>query len=37
MAKVQIALGKGKKLWDKRETIKERDDLRNAAKADKER
>ena len=28
MAKVEIALAKGKKLYDKRETIKERDDKR---------
>lgn len=32
-AKVEIALGKGKKLFDKRETIKKRDDERNIAKA----
>ncbi|MFA6829862.1 MAG: SsrA-binding protein, partial [Bacilli bacterium] len=32
-AKVQIALAKGKKNYDKRETIKERDDTRNVAKA----
>lgn len=30
--KVQIALGKGKKNYDKRETIKERDDQRRMAK-----
>ncbi|MFA6861747.1 MAG: SsrA-binding protein SmpB, partial [Bacilli bacterium] len=30
-AKVQIALAKGKKNYDKRETIKERDDTRNVA------
>lgn len=28
MAKLEIALGKGKKIFDKRETIKERDDKR---------
>ena len=33
MCKVEIALGKGKKLYDKRETIKQRDDERNMAKA----
>ena len=33
MAKVEIALAKGKKLYDKRETIKERDDKRSMAKA----
>jgi SsrA-binding protein len=32
-AKVQIALAKGKKDWDKREAIKQRDDSRNMAKA----
>ena len=32
-AKVEIALAKGKKLFDKRETIKERDDKRNMARA----
>lgn len=32
-AKVEIALGKGKKLYDKRETIKKRDDERKMAKA----
>jgi SsrA-binding protein len=32
-AKVQIALAKGKKDYDKREAIKERDDNRNVAKA----
>ena len=32
MCKVEIALGKGKKLYDKRETIKQRDDERNMAK-----
>lgn len=32
-AKLEIALGKGKKLYDKRETIKERDDKRNVARA----
>lgn len=32
-AKVEIALGKGKKLFDKRETIKERDDKRNMERA----
>lgn len=31
-AKVEIALGKGKKLYDKRETIKERDIKRDIAK-----
>lgn len=31
--KVEIALAKGKKLYDKRETIKKRDDERNMAKA----
>lgn len=31
--KVEIALGKGKKLFDKRETIKERDDKRNMERA----
>lgn len=34
--KVEIALGKGKKLYDKRETIKKRDDERMMAKAKKE-
>ena len=33
--KVEIALGKGKKLFDKRETIKRRDDERMMAKAKK--
>lgn len=33
MCKIEIALGKGKKLYDKRETIKQRDDERNMAKA----
>lgn len=33
LAKLEIALAKGKKLYDKRETIKERDDARNMAKA----
>lgn len=33
--KVEIALGKGKKNYDKRETIKKRDDERNMAKATK--
>ncbi len=33
--KVEIALGKGKKLYDKRETIKRRDDERMMAKAKK--
>ena len=33
MCKVEIALGKGKKLYDKRETITQRDDERNMAKA----
>lgn len=37
IAKVQIALGKGKKNWDKRDTIKEREDQRNMAKARKGR
>ena len=32
-AKVEIALAKGKKLFDKRETIKERDNKRNMARA----
>lgn len=32
-AKVEIALAKGKKLYDKRETIKARDDKRNMEKA----
>ncbi len=31
--KIEIALGKGKKLYDKREAIKQRDDERNMAKA----
>lgn len=35
--KVEIALGKGKKLFDKRETIKKRDDERMMAKAKKEK
>ncbi|MCH3976569.1 MAG: SsrA-binding protein SmpB [Bacilli bacterium] len=35
LAKVEIALGKGKKLYDKRETIKKRDDERAMAKAQK--
>ncbi len=35
MAKVQIALGKGKKNYDKRETIKEREDSRRIAKISK--
>jgi SsrA-binding protein len=30
LAKVEIALAKGKKLYDKRETIKERDQKREA-------
>lgn len=34
-AKVEIALGKGKKKYDKREVIKERDDKRMMAKAKK--
>ena len=34
--KVEIALGKGKKLYDKRETIKRRDDERMMAKLKKE-
>lgn len=33
LAKLEIALAKGKKLYDKRETIKKRDDARNMAKA----
>ena len=33
MAKIEIALAKGKKLYDKREAIKERDDKRNIDKA----
>ena len=33
--KIEIALGKGKKLYDKRETIKRRDDERMIAKAKK--
>ncbi len=33
LAKIQIALGKGKKNYDKRETIKKREDERNMAKA----
>ena len=33
--KIEIALGKGKKLFDKRETIKRRDDERNIARAKK--
>lgn len=37
MAKVQVALGKGKKNYDKRETIKEREDNRRIAKLSKER
>lgn len=37
IAKVQIALGKGKKNWDKRDTIKERDDQRRMDKASKGR
>ena len=32
-AKIQIALGKGKKNYDKRETIKKREDERNISKA----
>lgn len=32
-AKIEIALGKGKKIYDKRETIKKRDDEINMAKA----
>ena len=32
-AKLEIALGKGKKLYDKRESIKERDDKRDMARA----
>jgi SsrA-binding protein len=34
-AKVEIALAKGKKLYDKRESIKERDDKRSIEKATK--
>ena len=37
IAKVQIALAKGKKNYDKRETIKERDDQRRVERALKER
>ncbi len=37
LCKVQIALGKGKKNYDKRETIKEREDSRRIAKLTKER
>lgn len=37
LCKVQLALGKGKKNYDKRETIKKRDDERRIAKAIKER
>lgn len=33
LAKIQVALGKGKKNYDKRETIKKREDQRNMAKA----
>lgn len=33
LAKIEIALAKGKKLYDKRETIKERDDKRKMEKA----
>ena len=33
LCKIEIALGKGKTLYDKRESIKERDDSRNMAKA----
>jgi len=36
-AKVQIAIGKGKKLFDKREVIKEREDKRSMQRALKER
>lgn len=36
-AKVEIALAKGKKLFDKRETIKKRDNLREMDKIKKER
>ena len=36
-AKVEIALGKGKKLYDKRESIKKRDDMRNIDKEIKDR
>ena len=34
--KIEIALGKGKKLYDKRETIRKRDDERMMAKMKKE-
>ena len=37
LCKIQLALGKGKKNYDKRETIKKRDDERRIAKAMKER
>ena len=37
LCKVQLALGKGKKNYDKREAIKKRDDERRIAKAIKER
>lgn len=37
MAKVQIALGKGKKNYDKRETIKAREDARFMSKLSKEK
>lgn len=36
LAKIQIALAKGKKLYDKRETIKDRDNKRNLARVKKE-
>ena len=33
LVKVEIALAKGKNLYDKRETLKKRDDLRNMQRA----
>lgn len=36
LAKIQIALAKGKKLYDKRETIKDRDNKRNLARIKKD-
>jgi SsrA-binding protein len=36
LAKLQIALAKGKKLYDKRETIKDRDNKRNLARIKKD-
>ena len=36
IAKLQIALAKGKKLYDKRETIKDRDNKRNLARIKKD-